>query len=51
MSKEKKPQVVKRPYASPVIDVYGNIRSITKSFGKTGKADGKTTGNAKFTAA
>lgn len=47
MTVEKNPQVVKRAYASPVIEVYGNILSITKSFGRTGASDGAAKTNGK----
>ena len=40
MSEQKKTPVVKRPYVSPVIQVYGNIRAITQSLTGKGKADG-----------
>ena len=33
----------KKPYSSPVIEVYGNIRTITKSVGTTGMNDGGMT--------
>lgn len=37
----------KKPYHSPVIEVYGDIRTITNAVGKTGAADGGATGNKK----
>ena len=42
MSEQKKCQVVKRPYVSPVIEVYGNIRAITQAVGQKGNPDGAT---------
>ena len=50
MSEQKNTPVVKRPYVSPVIQVYGNIRAITQNVGKTGSPDGGT-GNNKQTRA
>jgi hypothetical protein len=38
----------KRPYRSPVLHVYGNIRAITGAVGKTGANDGGK-GNMKRT--
>ena len=32
--------VPKRPYSSPVVEVFGSIRQITKNVGKNGGDDG-----------
>jgi hypothetical protein len=34
------PAPPKKPYRSPVVHVYGNIRAITQAVGTTGAADG-----------
>lgn len=47
MSEQKKLSVIRRPYVSPVIQIYGNIREITKSLGKNGGSDGGTNINGK----
>lgn len=39
----------KKPYRSPVIEVYGDIRTITKAVGMTGAGDGGS-GNMQKTA-
>ena len=39
MFEQKKAPEVKRPYVSPVIKVYGNIRTITQNVGPNGKND------------
>lgn len=44
MLDQKKSQVPKRPYATPVIQVYGDIRTITKGKGSTGKFDNGSAG-------
>ncbi len=38
---------LRKVYESPRLDIYGDIREITKSVGKTGMADGATHGNTK----
>lgn len=42
MSTDKQPPAPKpkRPYRSPVLHVYGDIRAITRAVGTTGTADG-----------
>lgn len=37
----------KKPYERPRLDVYGDIREIAKSIGKSGMADGAAHGNTK----
>ena len=39
MFEKKEIPVVKRPYVSPVIQIYGNIRTITQAVGNQGKND------------
>jgi hypothetical protein len=39
--------MAKKPYESPRVEVYGDIREIAKSVGMTGKADGATHANTK----
>ena len=36
---------IKKPYSRPQLEVYGNLREITQSAGKTGKSDGGGVGN------
>ena len=47
--RDKSPQAkpARKPYRSPVLEVYGNIRAITKNVGPTGKNDGGGTGMTK----
>jgi hypothetical protein len=33
-------ELIKKPYASPRLDVYGDIREITDAVGRTGMKDG-----------
>jgi hypothetical protein len=35
----------KKPYSRPLLEVYGNLREITQTAGKTGKSDGGGVGN------
>jgi hypothetical protein len=35
----------KKPYSRPRLEIYGNIREITQTTGKTGKSDGGGVGN------
>lgn len=42
--KQKESLVSKRPYAPPVVQVYGNIRTITKGKGNNGSFDNGTSG-------
>ena len=44
MSDQKKSQVPKRPYSTPVIQVYGDIRTITKGKGSNAKFDNGVNG-------
>ena len=37
----------KKPYESPRLEVYGDIRDLTDSVGMTGSADGAAMGNNK----
>lgn len=42
MFDQTKSPVVKRPYVSPVIQVYGSIRAITQAVGSQGNSDNGT---------
>lgn len=37
---KREPVAAKKPYRSPVIQVYGDIRAITKAVGQSNNADG-----------
>ena len=43
----KSPVNTKQPYTSPVVHIYGDIRTITKNLGKNGASDGGANGNGK----
>ena len=47
MFEEKKAPAVKRSYVSPVIQIYGSIRTITQAVGSKGKDDNGTVGGNK----
>ena len=34
----------KKPYSAPVIEEFGNVRQMTKSFGNKGNLDGASSG-------
>jgi hypothetical protein len=48
--REVKPtESTKKPYSRPRLEVYGNLREITQTAGKTGKSDGGGVGNPNHT--
>ena len=47
MSQQKKLPIVKRLYASPAVQIYGSIRTITQAVGSKGKDDNGTVGGNK----
>lgn len=50
MSEQKKLLIVKQQYFRPVIQVYGNIRTITQAFGNSGNKDNGTAPNIRTAA-
>jgi hypothetical protein len=36
----KRTEQMKKPYKSPRLEIYGDLREITQAVGKTGKTDG-----------
>jgi hypothetical protein len=43
----KQGDVLKKPYSTPRLETYGDIREVTNSAGMTGNADGNAHGNTK----
>jgi len=44
---EKVPPKGKKPYRSPVVEVYGSVRDLTKSLGGTGMNDSMSSSTTK----
>ena len=47
MFEQKTATVVKKPYLTPSVKIYGSIRTITKAVGTHGKNDGGNVGGQK----
>ena len=47
MFEKKKAPLVKIPYVTPTVQIYGNIRTITQALTGSGKTDGGNSGGNK----